>query len=390
MADRPLPELNGRTPLEVARTPNMDEIAEKGQLGSARMIPPGFAPGSDVAILSILGYDPKYYYTGRAPLEAVQLGIRLDSGSVAFRCNLITADRGCIADYSAGHIGDNEAAELIRFLDQQLGNEGARFYPGVSYRHICVMKNVRLTKVNCTPPHDVIGQRIEDNLPRGEGAEQLIRLMKQSHELLRNHGINKARADRGESPANMIWLWGQGQTPSLPSFAQRFDLGGGVISAVDLVKGIARLIGLEPIEVPGATGYYDTDYAAKARYALQCLEKESFVLVHVEAPDEASHNGDLEQKIKAIENFDALVVATIKDRLCQEPAFRMLVMPDHCTPLQVRTHTADPVPFAWCGYGIIRGKARYFHEREAARSALQLTEGHKLMEQFIIQKQKER
>jgi len=390
MADYPLPELGGHTPLEVARTPNMDEVVKQGQLGLARMIPPGFAPGSDVAILSILGYDPRCYYTGRAPLEAAQLGIELDSQSVAFRCNLITADRGCIADYSAGHIGDSEAAELIRFLDQQLGNEGIRFYPGVGYRHICIIKNIHLIQASCTPPHDVIGQSIEDNLPRGEGAEQLIGLMKDSNDLLCNHEINKARAARGDSPANMIWLWGQGQTPSLPSFAERFGLGGGVISAVDLVKGIARLIGLETIEVPGATGYYDTDYAAKAKYALRCLEKQCFVLVHVEAPDEASHNGDLDQKIKAIESFDRLVVGTIRDRLCQEPSFRMLVMPDHYTPLRLRTHTGDPVPFAWCGYGIIKDEARAFHEREAARSPLQLTEGHKLMEQFIIQEQKER
>jgi len=311
MADYPLKELGGRTPLEVAESPNMNEITKQGQLGLAKMIPPGFAPASDVAILSILGYNPRHYYTGRAPLEAAKLGIVLGPREVAFRCNLITADKGCIADYSGGHISDREAKELIRFLDQKLGTESIKFYPGVSYRHICVIKNASFIQLNCTPPHDVIGEPIDKNLPRGKGAQQLINLMEHSYQLLRSHDINKARIDSGQNPANMIWLWGQGPAPRMPPFRERFGITGGVISAVDLVKGIAKLIGLEPIEVPGATGYYDTNYEAKADYALRCLEKEDFVFVHVEAPDEASHNADLDQKIKAIENFDRLIVGPI-------------------------------------------------------------------------------
>jgi len=387
MADRPLPQLGGRTPLEVAHTPNMDEVARLGQLGLARMIPPGFDPGSDVAMLSILGYDPRRYYTGRAPLEAAELGIDLRPDLVAFRCNLITADEGRVADYSGGHITSGEAEELIRFLDQHLGGEDVRFHCGVSYRHICVIRDTSLVRVSCTPPHDIIGKPIEDYLPRGDGAQRLTKLMKDSYRLLHDHAINKARVTKGQSPANMIWLWGQGQAATLPAFGERFGVGGGVISAVDLVKGIARLIGLESIAVPGATGYYDTDYQAKANYALKCLDKEDFVLVHVEAPDEASHNGDLEQKVRAIEKFDQLVVGTIKDRLCQERAFRMLVMPDHATPLQLRTHAADPVPFAWYGLGVMMDKAEAFSERGAARSSLQLSDGYQLMEQFIGRKE---
>jgi len=383
MADYPLNELDGRTPLEVAETPNMDEIARQGQLGLAKMIPPGFAPASDVAILSILGYNPRHYYTGRAPLEAARLGIELGPEEVAFRCNLITADKGRIADYSGGHISDVEAKELIKFLDQKLGTESIKLYPGVSYRHICVIRNASLIQLNCTPPHDVIGQPIEKNLPRGKGAEPLINLMEHSYELLHSHDINKARLERGQNPANMVWLWGQGTAPQIPPFRERFGIGGGVISAVDLVKGIAKLIGLEPVEVPGATGYYDTNYEAKADYALRCLEKEDFVFVHVEAPDEASHNADLEQKIKAIENFDRLIVGPMKKRLCQQPAFRIMALPDHLTPIQLRTHIADPVPFAWCGQGIRRGRAEAFSEREAARSTLQLKNGYQLMERLI-------
>jgi len=383
MSDYPLEELDGGTPLEAAETLNMDEIAREGQMGLARMIPPGFTPGSDVAILSILGYDPRQYYAGRAPLEAAKLGIKLGPEEIAFRCNLITINEGRIIDYSGGHISDEEAGELIRFLGQQLGTPSIKFYPGVSYRHICVIENSELVHLECTPPHDVTGQPIEKNLPRGKGDEQIVNLIRSSYELLNSHEINKSRVDRGQSPANMIWLWGQGVTPRMPLFSERFGIEGGAISAVDLVKGLARLVGLDPVDVPGATGYYDTDYEAKADYALRCLEKEDFVFVHVEAPDEASHNADLYQKIKAIENFDQLIVGPVKKRLSQQPAFRIMVLPDHATPIELRTHAADPVPFAWCGQGIISDEAEVFSEREAARSETQLDNGYKLMEQFI-------
>jgi len=346
-------------------------------------VPAGFSPGSDVAILSILGYDPAHSYPGRAPLEAAQMGIDLGPGMVAFRCNLVTAEDGRLADYSAGHITDAEARELIGFLDRRLGDDSIKLYPGVGYRHICVFADIALAEVECTPPHDIMGQRIADNLPRGAAAGRLTRLMEESQRLLPGHEVNRARVERGARPANMVWLWGQGQSPALPSFPERFGLGGGVISAVDLVKGMARIIGLDPVEVPGATGYYDTDYAAKATYALECLEHSPFVLVHVEAPDEAGHNGDLDEKIRAIEKFDRLVVRPISETLFRHPAHRLLVLPDHPTPLRVRTHTADPVPFAWCGFGIEADSAVSFCEREAFSSALHLDRGHELMHRFL-------
>jgi len=383
MADRPVGELGGRTPLEAAGTPNMDDVVRSGQLGIARMVPPGFPPGSDVAVLSILGYDPGRYYTGRAPLEAAKLGIELSGELVAFRCNLITAGDGRIADYSAGHISSSEAAELISFLDRELGEDRIKFYAGVSYRHICVMEGDHLAGLNCVPPHDVVGQSLEANLPQGRGAEGLVRIMRRSYDLLRDHQVNRARVGRGQNPGNMVWLWGQGKAPALPSFKDCYGVGGGVISAVDLVKGLAKLIGLDPIEVPGATGYYDTNYEAKTDYAVKCLDRESFVLVHVEAPDEASHNGDLEEKIRAIENFDRLVVGPIKERLAREPAFRMLVLPDHPTPIELRTHSGDPVPFALCGHGVERDEAEAFDEQRASGSSLRFDDGYRLMEHFI-------
>jgi 2,3-bisphosphoglycerate-independent phosphoglycerate mutase len=383
MADYPLKELGGRTPLEVAGTPNMDEIARQGHLGSVRNIPPGMPPGSDVAVLSIMGYDPRRYYTGRGPLEAAKLGVEISPQEVAFRCNLVTVDDGRLIDYSSGHISSAEAAELIGFLQRELGTESVRFHPGVSYRHICVIKDLALMHVGCTPPHDVIGQPIEKNTPACREAEPLRDLMARSHRLLDDHEVNRARARRGEKPANMIWLWGQGGTPQIPSFRERFGVGGGVISAVDLVKGVAGLIGLDIIEVPGATGYYDTDYAAKGSYAVKCLEQQDFVLVHVEAPDEAGHNADLDEKIKAIESFDQHVVGPVMRKYGGQPGFRALVLPDHPTPIHLRTHTGEPVPFAWCGPGLSRGRASAFCEREAAVSDLSIEHGYQLMERFI-------
>jgi len=246
-----------------------------------------------------------------------------------------------------------------------------------------VIKDENLIRISCTAPHDALGEAVNQNLPQGEGAEQLVDLMERSYQLLSSHKINRARLARGQNPANMLWFWGQGTASQMPSFRDRFGVGGGVITAVDLVKGIATLIGLKPIEVPGATGYYDTDYKAKADHALRYLEGEDFVFVHVEAPDEASHNADLHQKIKAIENFDHLVIGPIRKWLGEQPPFRILVLPDHSTPLERRTHTSDPVPFAWCGKGLAADEARGFGERNASRSALRVSDGCQLMERFI-------
>ena len=383
MADEPLEKLGGRTPLEAADIPNMREIARRGQLGQIRTVPAGMPPGSDVATLSVLGYDPKVYYSGRAPLEAARLGIELGPDDVAFRCNLITVEGGLIADYSGGHITTGEARELLDSVSRRLSAPDVRFYPGVGYRHICVIRGTDLVSTRCTPPHDVTGQRVQDHLPQGNRAALLVDLMQRSRPVLQDHEINTARGQRGQRPANMIWLWGQGVTPHMPSFSDRFGLRGGVISAVDLLNGIARLVGLELIDVPGATGYYDTNYEGKGAHAIESLERGDFVLVHVEAPDEAGHNGDLDQKIKAIESFDRHVVGPLLSRLDREPRSRLLVLPDHPTPIRVRTHTGDPVPFAWCGHGIAASGAGGFSEREAAAGRLRIEEGHTLMGRLI-------
>ena len=383
MADEPLGKLGGCTPLEVADIPNMREIARRGQTGLVRTIPPGMPPGSDVATLSVLGYDPKKYYSGRAPLEAARLGVKLGPEEVAFRCNLITVEGERIADYAGGHITSEEARELVASLSRQMSTPTVKFYPGVSYRHICVVKGIDMVRVDCTPPHDVIGQPVKDNMPRGDGAGFLVDLMERSRDMLQAHEVNKARVSRGQRPANMIWFWGQGVTPQMPSFRDLFGIEGGVISAVDLVNGIAKLVGLELIDVPGATGYYDTNYEGKGAYAVRSLEDKDFILVHVEAPDEASHNGDLDQKIRAIENFDRFVVGPLVRKLGEGPAFRLMVLPDHPTPIRLRTHTGDPVPFAWCGQGVAGSGARGFSESEAARSQLQVHDGYMLMGRFI-------
>jgi 2,3-bisphosphoglycerate-independent phosphoglycerate mutase len=383
MADVPIPELGDRTPLEYARTPNMDLIASRGLSGMVRTIPAGMPPGSDVATLSILGYDPGKYFTGRAPLEAAQLGIHLSEEETAFRCNLITVDEKNIVDYAAGHIGTEEARVLISFLNERLGTDSVRFYPGVSYRHICVIRGVSHNDFECTPPHDVTGKPMDEHLPQGKVAGLIRELMRKSIPLLGQHEVNISRTERGLKPANMIWLWGQGITPRMPGFRERFGLDGGVISAVDLVQGLAKLIGLECIEVPGATGYYDTNYRGKGEYASNFLSDHDFVLVHVEAADEASHNADLEQKIAAIQNFDELVVGPIYRGLSRLPRFRIMILPDHATPIYLRTHTADPVPFVCHGEGIPGGDVRSFSERDAERSGLKFIHGHKLMEAFI-------
>jgi len=383
MADEPLEKLGGRTPLEAADIPNMREIVRKGQTGLIRTVPAGMPPGSDVATLSVLGYDPKKYYSGRAPLEAARLGIELGPDEVAFRCNLITVEGERIADYAGGHITSEEAGEMVGFLSRELGTDSVRFHAGIGYRHICVIKGPDRVRAGCTPPHDVTGQPVKDHMPRGDGAGLLVDLMERSRELLQSHEVNRARVSRGQRPANMIWLWGQGVTPQMPSFKDRFGVEGSVISAVDLLNGIAKLVGLDVVEVPGATGYYDTNYEGKGAYAIKSLEDKDFVLVHVEAPDEAGHNGDLDQKIRAIENFDRLVVGPLMKKLGEVPHSRLMVLPDHPTPIRLRTHTGDPVPFAWCGQGIPGSGVRGFSEREASGSPLQIHAGHTLMGRFI-------
>lgn len=389
MSGRPLDELNGRTTLEVAERRYMDEITKRGKLGIATTIPKGMTPASDVANLSLLGYNPKKYYSGRGPLEAVNIGVDLSDTDVAFRCNLVTQGRDEMIDYSAGHISSKEARVLIEKIDSSLGNEKIKFYPGISYRHLMVFRTgskeeaIKISGIKCMPPHDILNKGILKNLPQGEGKEILTELMNKSKELLAHHDINKVRIDLGENPANMIWLWGQGIMPVMPSFKELYGVTGSIISAVDLIKGIGKIIELEVINVPGATGFYDTNFKGKGEYALKSLEDKDFVFVHVEAADEAGHNADIRAKITAIENFDKFVVGTIWEEYKTKKDFRIMVLPDHSTPISVRTHTTDPVPFVLCGDGVEADGASVFTETAARGSDFVFKEGHLLMKYLI-------
>ncbi len=384
-SDYPLEILGGRTPLEVASTPNLDYLAKKGILGRVRTIPSGFSPSSDVANLSLLGYDPKKYYTGRGPLEAANLGIELDEEDLAFRCNLITESDGKILDYSAGHISDKEARILIEYLNKNLATSSIKFYPGKSYRNLMIYKkgkSLGLDKLKYWPPHDIMGEKIKSHLPRGKNSDIIVELMKKSKEILALHEINKVRIDLGENPANMIWLWGCGDKPKMERFEEKFKIKGAVISAVDLIKGIGKIIGLEVIEVEGATGFYDTNYEGKAKAALSALSRVDFVFIHIEATDEASHNADLRMKITCIERIDKLVIGTILEGLKNEK-FRILICPDHPTPISKRTHTSEPVPFLIYGEGIGEEGFSRFSEVEAQNSKLFFDGGWLLLKYFI-------
>jgi len=385
MADYPIGELDNKTPLEAARTPNMDFIARHGKIGRVKTIPDKMTPASDVANMSILGYSPEKYYTGRGPLEAANLGVELKESDIAFRCNLITANKDTLVDYSAGHITTKETGILINFLNQRLGTEQIKFYCGVSYRNLLVIKNASpdLFTIRCFPPHDIIGKSISRHLPKGEGKEFLVRLMIESAKILAPHEINQVRIDLEENPADMIWLWGQGRKPNLPTYKEKYNLTGSIISAVDLINGLGRLLGLEVINVPGATGFYDTDYAGKAKAAIKALEDRDFVFLHVEAPDEAGHNGDLREKITAIERFDHFIVGRVLSRFKRRGDFRLLVLPDHPTPLSVRTHTSEPVPFGIFGQGVFGSGFLGYSEKEAQRSDLFFDQGYKLIDYFI-------
>lgn len=386
MADYPIAELGNRTPLEAARTPNMDYIARQGRLGRVKTIPDNMSPASDVANISILGYDPKRYYTGRGPLEAANLGIEMDHDDVAFRCNLVTIANDIMIDYSSGHISSKEAVVLLKAVGQELGSDKFRFYPGISYRHLLLVKkgaDEHLEEINCTAPHDISDQSIVKYLPKGKNSDILIKLMRDSRKVLETHEINQVRIDLKENPANMIWLWGQGKRPDMPKFRDKYEVTGSVISAVDLIKGLGRIIGLNVINVAGATGYYDTDYKGKANAAIRSLEDNDFVFVHVEAPDEAGHNGDLREKITAIERFDQLIVGTILEVFKRKKNFKILVLPDHATPVSLKTHTSDVICFGIFGKGITGRGFLNYSEREAEKSDLYFDKGYELMDYFM-------
>jgi 2,3-bisphosphoglycerate-independent phosphoglycerate mutase len=390
MADRPLEELGGKTPLQTASTPNMDRLVRHGIIGKIRTVPPGYSPGSDVANLNILGYDPREFYSGRAPLEAASIGIALKEDDVAYRCNLVTLKynktktRAVMDDYSSGHITTEEAKELITEINNSIGSDKISFYPGVSYRHIMVWSS-GITDIECTPPHDITGKDIADYLPVGDGEDVLRELMMQASGILESHPINRERIKKGNKPANSIWFWGQGKKLNIPTFKEKYALEGALVSAVDLMRGLGINAGFEILQVPGITGYLDTNYVGKAEAAMKALEKVDIVYIHVEAPDEAGHSGNVADKIRAIEDFDSLVVGTVLKRIDSFDQYRILILPDHATPLAVRTHTEEPVPFVIYDSRIKKEHKDIGFDESMTKhdDALFFEEGHKLMDYFI-------
>ncbi|ODS42209.1 MAG: cofactor-independent phosphoglycerate mutase [Candidatus Altiarchaeales archaeon IMC4] len=379
MADRPLSELGGKTPLEAARTPNMDFIAKNGKCGLLKTLSGDMPLGSDIANMSILGYDPKKYYTGgRGPIEAASMGIKLGKDETAFRCNLVTVENGIMKDYSGGQVSKKESMEIIDFLNNRLAREGIQFYSGVGYRNIMVAKGD--FNVECAPPHDIIGEKISLNMAKGKDPALLNELMLKSQQLLSGHEVNKKRIKKGIQPANMIWLWGGGKRPQLPPFKEKFHMDGAMISAVDLLKGIAKSAGMDVIEVPGATAYLDTNYKGKADYAVNALEDHDFVYLHIEAPDEASHEGNLAEKIKAIEKVDWVAGRVMKK---MDGDFSIAVLPDHATPIEVKTHTSEPVPFAIYSTRKEGDRVQEFSEKAAKGGIYGLRQGIEFMDLFL-------
>jgi 2,3-bisphosphoglycerate-independent phosphoglycerate mutase len=342
MADEPLIQLGGKTPLEYAKTPNMDRMAQNGACGMLQTIPDDFEAGSDIANMSVLGYDPKKYYTGRGPLEAVSMGIDLAPDDIAYRCNLITVENGIMTDFSAGHISSPEGAELFSTLAHRIPE--VMFRPGVSYRNLLVIHNG--SGATSTPPHDIVGENIARYLPKGDDAGLLMRCMEKSKVLFFEHKVNYSRQKSGKPLATQIWPWSGGHKPAFPLFEMKYGKKGGMISAVDLLNGIARCAGMEIIHVPGATGYLVTDYDAKARYAIEAIQHLDFLYVHIEAPDEAGHLGNIEEKVRAIESIDRVI-----GMILEKFEGVIAVLPDHPTPIRVKTHTRDPVPFVIMGKG---------------------------------------
>ncbi len=386
MSDEPNAEIGDKTPLEVAKTPNMDRLARNGKIGLAATVPPGYSPGSDVANLSVFGYDPAQCYTGRSPLEAASMGVDLAPEDVAFRLNFIWLEahygKLYMGDFSAGHISTAESRQLIGTLQAELGGGEFNFYPGVSYRHLMVWKNGK-DQLTFTPPHDISTQSIEDHLPQGDGAEELLDLTNSAQMLLNNHPVNNQRVAEQKLPANSVWFWGHGRKPVMETYQQRYGLTGAVISAVDLIRGIGVNAGLDIIDVPGATGYLDTNYRGKAEYAIAALKKSDFVYVHVEAPDEAGHGGLLQEKIEAIESFDRDVVGTVLENLSEIGDCQILVTPDHPTPVAKRTHTSDPVPYILYDSRCDQASPAQGYSEAQAKRYGEVVAGHQLLSMMI-------
>ena len=391
MADCPVSALGGKTPLEAANKPNMDFLARNGDIGLVKTIPDGMPPGSDVANLSVFGYEPGVYYTGRSPFEAASMGISMTDTDIALRCNLVTLspenlyEEKTMVDYSSGEITTKEAHALIETIAAELNSESFSFYSGISYRHCLVWKNGE-DGVSFTPPHDISGKKIAPFLPKGENSEIFISLMKKSEKILKTHPVNLLREKNGLNPASSIWLWGQGKKPKLDQFSKKYNLTGSVISAVDLIHGIGILAGLKPVHVEGATGNIHTNYIGKAKAALNELENGSdFVYIHVEAPDECGHQGLVKEKIQSIEKIDSELLTPLLEGLAKWN-YSILLLPDHPTPISTRTHSREPVPFAiYRSTGSISsGKTPRFTEKDAASTGVFIERGHTLIDRLLV------
>jgi 2,3-bisphosphoglycerate-independent phosphoglycerate mutase len=389
-ADEPLEQLAGRTPLQAANLPGMDAIVRTGVVGRANNVPAHLTPGSDVATLSLLGYDPNKHYTGRAPLEAAAQGIHLGANDWAIRCNLVTIRDQIMQDFTAGHISDCEARQLLATAQQELGSATLEFVPGVSYRNLLLYRGTGgsspfAAETRSVPPHDLTDKSVIHHYPRGPGSDLLDSLMRRSLSLFAEHPVNRARVANGQSPATNVWLWGIGQAPQLASFRELHGKTGKMITAVDLLRGIAAIIGWDRIDVAGATGYTDTDYAGKGKAAVAAISSTDVICVHIEATDEASHEGDAAAKVKALEAIDQHIVQPLHTALAEQGPYRILVSPDHPTPIRTKTHSHGFVPFAIAGTGISPDDHTSYDEESAAQSSLGFSEGWKLMTFFLGQ-----
>jgi 2,3-bisphosphoglycerate-independent phosphoglycerate mutase len=392
-ADEPQPSLGGKTPLQVADKPHMDHIAQTGVVGRSNNVPASLTPASDVATLSLFGYDPLQVYTGRAPLETAAMGLRLGPDDWAIRCNLVTVENEEMRDFTAGHINNSDGRALIEAVGDKLGGPVSdppgrlEFHPGVSYRNILIFRAAGAAPFAATtrtqPPHDIPDRPIAGHLPEGPGSALMRDLMQRSRDVLADHPVNRARRERGERPATQVWLWGQGRAPHLRPFAEVYGKKGAIISAVDLVRGVGVLLGWTRIDVPGATGYLDTDYAAKGRYGVAALKDHDLVCVHVEATDEASHEGRADAKVRALEEIDCHILGPLLAALPAYGDWRILVSPDHRTPLRTRAHAHGAVPFALAGTGVRAAGQPSYDEAVAAASGLAFDLGHELMARFL-------
>jgi 2,3-bisphosphoglycerate-independent phosphoglycerate mutase len=384
-ADDPLPELGGRTPLEAARIPRMDSVARRGCIGRIVTVPAGFTPATDVATLSLMGYDPHRCYTGRAPLEAIAQRLVVRPDQLIFRCNFVTLEGGRMADFTAGHIGQPDADALCAALgaDAELAGRGCTFHPGVSYRNLMLAANAASWTLRCTPPHDIPDQPVDGHLPSGDGAAEARAIMRRAAAVLAGNPVNARRRTEGTAAATDIWLWGQGRPTVLASFAERFGLRGVVITGVDIIRGLGLGMGMELCAVPGATGYIDTNFAGKGEAAVRALEEHDLVVVHVEAADEAGHLGDAAEKVRSLERIDELIVGPLLAALARRPAWRILVAPDHPTPVGTKAHSATPPLYCYAGSDVAGGSGRRFTEAEATASGVWIDPGTALMSEFL-------